>query len=136
MVNLRERLERQLGPSGEDARPIDAGGGGPHPPGMDIGERLAKLESGQDWLKIILTLIVAVVVGGFALLGVQINRIDTKVDALGARIDAQGAQTRQELTGIANAIANSITATRQVQPQIMILPAPTPGGSSANPPKE
>ena len=105
---------------------------------MDIGERLAKLESGQDWLKIILTLIVAVVVGGFALLGVQINRIDTKVDALGARIDAQGAQTRQELTGIANAIANSITATRQVQPQIMILPAPTPGGSSppANPPKE
>jgi hypothetical protein len=100
---------------------------------MDIGERLARLESGQDWIKVILALIGAVVVGGFAFLGVQINRIDTKVDGLGARIDAQGAQTRQELIGIANAISNSITATRQVQPQIVILPAPTPPGAPSPP---
>jgi hypothetical protein len=97
---------------------------------MDIGERLARLESGQDWIKVILALIGAVVVGGFAFLGVQINRIDTKVDGLGARIDAQ---TRQELIGIANAISNSITATRQVQPQIVILPAPTPPGAPSPP---
>lgn len=115
---------------------IDVGGGGPHPPGMDIGERLARLEAGQDWLKVILGLLGAVVIGGFAFLGVQINRVDTKVDglstSLAARIDAQGAQTRQELVGIANAISNSITATRQVQPQIMIVPAPV--SPAPNPP--
>ena len=129
MVNLRERVERQLGPSGEEdaTPPIDGGSGPPHPPTMDIGERLARLESGQDWLKVILGLLGAVVVGGFAFLGVQINRIDTKVDALGARISTESAQTRQELVGIANAISNSITAARQVQPQIVIVPTPVPG---------
>lgn len=116
---------------GEPTTPIDVGGGGPHPPGMDIGERLARLEASQDWIKVILGLLGAIVIGGFAFLGVQINRVDSKVDALstalGARIDAQGAQTRQELVGIANAISSSITAARQVQPQIVIVPTPVPG---------
>jgi hypothetical protein len=123
-----------------DAAPIDVGGGGPHPPGMDIGERLARLEAGQDWIKVILALIGAVVIGGFAFLGVQVNRLDSKfdtmgnrIDALGARIDAQGAQTRQELVGIANAISNSITAARQVQPQIVIVPTPVPNASPPAP---
>lgn len=145
MVNLRERIAGEIGPSGsEESVPIDAGGGGPHPPGMDIGERLARLESGQDWIKVILALIGAVVIGGFAFLGVQINRLDSKMDALstslaaridaqGGKIDAQGAETRRELVGIANAISNSITAARQVQPQIVIVPTPMPGGQSPVP---
>jgi len=105
---------------------------------MDIGERLARLESGQDWIKVILGLIGAFVIGGFAFLGVQMNRLDSKMDTLvtslaaridaqGARIDAQGSETRRELVGIANAISNSITAARQVQPQIVIVPTPVPG---------
>jgi hypothetical protein len=101
---------------------------------MDTGERLARLESAQDWTKIVLGLIGAVTIGGFAFLGVQIGRLDAKVDALGARIDAQGLATRQELVGIANAIANSITAARQMQPQILPMPAPqqpTPGSPPA-----
>jgi hypothetical protein len=139
VVNLGERLERQLGPSGEEGvTPIDGGSGPPHPPTMEMGERLARLESGQDWIKVILGLIGAFVIGGFAFLGVQMNRLDSKIDALatnlatrieaqGARIDAQGAETRRELVGIANAISNSITAARQVQPQIVIVPTPVPG---------
>jgi hypothetical protein len=96
---------------------------------MDTGERLVRLESAQEWTKVILALIGAVIIGGFAFLGVQIGRLDAKVDALGARIDAQGLATRQELVGIANAIANSITAARQIQPQILPVPmlAPQPG---------
>ena len=94
---------------------------------MDFGERLARLESAQDWTKIVLGLIGAITIGGFAFLGVQINRLDAKVDALGARIDAQGLATRQELVGIANAISSSITAARQIQPQILPIPIPTPG---------
>lgn len=97
----------------------------------NLGERLARLESGQDWIKVLLALMGAVMIGGFAFLGMQINRLDGKFDALNtslsARIDAQGAQTRQELVGIANAISNSITATKQMQPQIIIMPVPAPG---------
>jgi hypothetical protein len=92
-----------------------------------------RLESAQDWTRVILGLIGAVIIGGFAFLGVQINRIDGKVDGLGARIDAQGAQTRQELVGIANAISNSITATRQVQPQVIVVPTPAPGSPQPGP---
>ena len=93
---------------------------------VNTAERLARLESAQDWTKIVLGLIGAVIIGGFAFLGVQISRLDTKLDVLGARIVSENASTRQELVGIANALANSITATRQVQPQIVPLPAPTP----------
>lgn len=104
---------------------------------MDIGERLGRLEAGQDWIKVILGLIGAFVIGSFAFLGVQINRLDSKMDTLsatlaaridaqGARIEAQGAKTRRELVRIANAISNSITAARQVQPQIVVVPTPSP----------
>lgn len=137
--------------------------GVPRSPGIagvppDIGERLVRLEAGQDWIKVILGLLGALVIGRFAFLGVQINRLDTKIDTIGislgargAKIDAQGAatrqqidalsarmsaenaQTRQELVGIANAISNSITAARQVQPQIVIVPTPLPGAAPAAP---
>lgn len=136
------KIQSVIGPANyePEAAPIDVGGGGPHPPGMDIGERLTRLEAGQDWIKVILTLIGAVVIGGFAFLGVQVNRLDAKFDAIGTRIDALGgritvenAQTRQELVGIANAVANSITAARQVQPQIVIVPTPVPGAAPSAP---
>src|SRR5712691_6023081 len=102
---------------------------------MEIGERLARLESGQEWTKVILALIGALTIGGFAFLGIQIGRLDAKFDSLGGRIDSLGgridsvggridslgsrisadnAATRQELIGIATAISNSITATRQM----------------------
>ncbi len=131
VINLAERIKREIGEpqsaaAGDEPVPIDLGGHGPHPPGMDIGERLARLESAQEWTKIILGLIGAVLIGGFAFLGIQINRLDTKFDSLGARISAEGAATRQELIGIATAISNSITAARQIQPQILPVPIPTP----------
>jgi hypothetical protein len=136
---LEERIRRGLGEPiapaiGDEAAPIDVGGGGPHPPRMDIGERLARLESAQEWTKVVLGLIGAVIIGGFAFLGVQISRLDTKVDGLGARISAENAATRQELIGVATAIANSITAARQIQPQILPVPMPTPGPAPNSPP--
>ncbi len=132
------KINRVIGPaSGEtEAVPIDAGGSGPHPPGMDIGERLARLENGQEWTKLLLGLIVAVMIGGFAFLGFQIGRLDTKIDALGGRISAENAATRQELTGIATAIANSITAARQMQPQILPVPWPPQPAPGSPPTKQ
>jgi len=104
------------------------------PVGPGIDECLARLESGQEGIQIILGLIGAALIGGFAFLDVQINRLDAKfdslggrIDSLGARISAEAATTRQELIGIATAISNSITAARQIQPQILPIPIPTPG---------
>ena len=120
---------------------------------MDFGERVARLESGQEWTKLILGLIGAVMIGGFAFLGIQIGRLDAKVDTLGARISAEsaatrqeidalsaritseGAATRQELIGIANAISSSITAARQIQPQVIVVPMPTPSPQPTPPAK-
>jgi len=113
-------------------------------PGAAIGERLARLETGQEWIKIILGLIGAVLIGGFAFLGIQIKRLDAKFDSLsgridgriaslGSRISAENAATRQELIGVATAISNSITAARQFQPQI--LPMPNLPGPSQPPAK-
>jgi hypothetical protein len=104
-------------------------------PGAAIGERLARLETGQERIKIVLGLIGAVLIGGFAFLGVQIGRLDAKVDALGTRISAENATTRQELIGIATAISNSITAARQMQPQIVPPPAPNPQQPPGSPRK-
>jgi hypothetical protein len=110
---------------------------------IEIGERLARLESGQEWTKVVLVLIGAVNIGGFAFVGVQIGRLDAKFDALGGRIDslgsrisAENATTRQELIGIATAISNSITATRQMQPQILPLPVPAPQPAPGSPPEK
>src|SRR5216684_1449233 len=149
VINLAERIKREIGEpqsaaAGDEPVPIDLGGHGPHPPGMDIGERLARLESAQEWTKIILGLIGAVLIGGFAFLGIQINRLDAKfdslsgridgrIDSIGARISAENATTRQELIGVATAISNSITAARQFQPQI--LPVPNLPGPNQPPTK-
>jgi hypothetical protein len=135
VVPFTAKINRVIGPASGEAEPapIDVGGGGPHPPDMDIGERLARLESAQEWMKVVLGLIGAVTIGGFAFLGVQIGRLDTKVDGLGARISAENAATRQELIGVATAISNSITAARQIQPQIVPVPIPVPGQHSPPP---
>jgi hypothetical protein len=72
--------------SEEDIRTVESGSTPPHDPSMDIGERLARVESGLDWIKLILTLIgtliVAVMIGGFTFLGVQFVRLDGKIDAI------------------------------------------------------
>jgi hypothetical protein len=66
---------------------------------------------------------------GFGVYGLQ--RIDQTQDS----ISREAAATRQELVGVATAIANSITAARQIQPPIVVMPAPnTPPAPSPSPP--
>jgi hypothetical protein len=119
--------------SEEDIRTVESGSAPPHDPGMDIGERLARVESGLDWVKLILTLIgtliVAVMIGGFTFLGVQFVRLDGKIDAIPQRLSEEFRAMRAEMAAQTSAIANSITATRQTQPpppQIVVIPNPNP----------
>src|SRR5690242_16225140 len=83
------------GSAAEHQTPLDAGGGGPHPPDMAaITERVAKLEGAVDGLKSsvdalrwVLGILAVIVVGGISFLGFQITRIDTRVGELASKVD-------------------------------------------------
>ncbi len=83
---------------------------------MDIGERLARVESGLDWIKVILSLIAVFMFAGFTFLGVQIIHVDGKIDMIPQRLSEEFRAMRAEMAAQTSAIANSITATRQAQP--------------------
>jgi hypothetical protein len=119
--------------------------GGPPPPTNSsyLAERLARVEAAIEGLRHSQNLTIAATVGVGAILagfiivfgiyGLQRidavdSKIDQKFDTLSAWMADESARTRQDLVGIATAIANSITAARQMQPP----PAPL----SQQPPKE
>jgi hypothetical protein len=124
---------------------------------MDIGERLVRVESGFDWIKVMLALIATFMISGFAFLGIQINRLDGKMERLDGKIDGLSSSLnakleaiplrlseeframRAEMAAQTSAIANSITATRQEQPpappQIIVIPSPQTPPTPAPPPK-
>jgi hypothetical protein len=97
---------------------------------MDIGERLARVEMGLDWIKVALALIGTFMIGSVAFLGIQFIRLDGKIDAIPQRLSEEFRAMRAEMAAQTTAIANSITATRQAQPpappQIIVIPAPQP----------
>ncbi len=126
----------------------------------EITNRLSKLEGSYDSLKVVrpmtiavLSLVLAVMVFGFAFLGTQmvslsaqIARLDSKLDAnvarLDGKIDANAARVNEKLDAIprqlaeeframraemsaqTSAIAGSITAARQAPAQVLLVPAP------------
>ena len=151
-----ERLKRGVG----QVAMADIGGGGDNsggkgdPPDMsEIGGRLGKLEASYDMLKVIIGIMVAVMLGGFAFLGNQVAHLDSKLDAstqrldtniarLNDKIDANAARVNEKLDAIplrlaeeframraemsaqTSAIAGSITAARQTPAQVLLVPAP------------
>jgi len=105
---------------------------------------VSKLEGTVDALKIIkpltigvMALLTTVLIGAIAFLGIQIARLDQKVefdaqrlndklDAIPQKLTDEFRATRAETAAQTSAIADSITAARQFQPQIIIVPVPTP----------
>jgi phosphoglycerate-specific signal transduction histidine kinase len=112
----------------------------------DISGRLSKLDDGFDVLKVLISVMAAVMLGGFAFLGTQIARLDTKIEGntqrLNDKIDANYASLnskidaipqrlaeeframRAEMSAQTAAIANAVTAAKQVPPQVLLVPAP------------
>lgn len=107
----------------------------------DLTERLSRVEAAIEGLRHSQNLtigamaavggILAAFIIGFGIYGLQ------KIDQTQDSISREAAATRQELVGVATAIANSITATRQIQPPIAVAPAPTmpPPASPPAPPR-
>jgi hypothetical protein len=123
--------------------PVDAGGIGSHGAVMDdswrsaVDNRLGELKGALDGLRHSFTILAGAVgllatltVFGFGFLGVQINRIDGKIDSIPQRLTEEFRAMRTDMAAQTSAIANSITATRQAQPpappQIIVIPTPQP----------
>lgn len=136
------------GPIGTDT--LAGGGNPPHGPGAMDENRLSRLEGSYDALKVVrpmtitvLSVMLAALVLVLGFLSVQLaalgGRVDAQVTGLNGRMDGLTAKIdaipsrltdeframRADMAAQTSAIANSITATKQVQPQIMVLP-PSP----------
>lgn len=94
-------------------------------------DRLARLEGAYDTLKVVrpmtiavLGLFLAALVFALALVGTQIRHVSQKVEAIPARLSEEFRAMRIEMAAQTEAIANSMTATRQAPPQVLVMPAP------------
>ena len=102
---------------------------GPEKPDKDA--RIPRLEGIVDVLKLFPSFLLAAVALSFtvivALLGfviAQVVSVERRVDATNGRLAEEFRTMRAEMAAQTSAIANSITATRQVQPQILVVPMP------------
>lgn len=97
----------------------------------DMQIRLAKLEGALDAYKLLFTLIMAVLIGGFAFLGVQSIRMDGRIAGLSADVQALPGKINGDLQSLTGTLAETIAAAKQTPPQIILMPAPpsfpTPG---------
>jgi hypothetical protein len=127
--------------------PITDGGDGMPPASRtwlswraSVDARLESLKGSIDGTRWVVGIVAVVMIGGFSFLGFQLNRLEGRVDrvetavaAIPARLSDEFRAMRAEMAAQTNAIANSITATRQSQPpppQIIVIPAPQSGEKS------
>ena len=128
-----ERGQREL-QEVEESNPQENRTGTGDPPGttgaIAMNECLARLEGAFDSVKIVLTVIVAVMIGGFAFLGVQVTRIDGKVSALSEQVSGLPDKINANMRDLTKTLAEVITASKQMPPQVA---DPHPGAAAAAP---
>lgn len=100
--------------------------------------RIDRLEGQLDTLKVVRPMTITIVslalaVATFAFAGLyfqmtqisnRIDRLESRVDALPQKLSDEFRAMRADMNAQTSAIASSITAARQVQPQILMLPSP------------
>jgi hypothetical protein len=113
----------------ENGGPGGPTGGETQPPVTGLGERIARLEAAIEGLRHSqnLTIGATAMVGGILaaiIIGLGVYGLQ-RVDQTQESIAREAAATRQELVGVTTAIANSITAAREMRPPIVVVPAPS-----------
>jgi hypothetical protein len=123
----------------------NTGSGNGTPPGppdtwlgwrASVDARLEGLKGSIDGTRWVVGIVAVIMIGGFGFLGFQLNRLEGRVDrietavaAIPARLSDEFRAMRAEMAAQTSAIANSITATREAQPpppQIIVIPGPQP----------
>ena len=121
--------------AGTDQNPPTTGGNG-GPPGSQLNDmhvRLAKLESDVSsfrWMlglvPAIFALVAAILIGGFAFLGVQVTRMDGRVSTISTDVQSLPQKINSNLLDLTRTLADAITASKQAPPQVLMIPAPQP----------
>jgi hypothetical protein len=140
---LRRQLDRIEASGGAEMTSTDGGNGAPPPSGTWLGwrasvdARLESLKGSIDGMRWVVGIVAVIMIGGFGFLGFQLSRLEGRVDrietavvAIPARLSDEFRAMRAEMAAQTSAIANSITATRQAQPsapQVIVIPGPQPG---------
>jgi len=88
-----------------------------------MSDRIYRLEGAFDWIKVSITIVSAVALGGIAFVGIQINRFDSRMSAvsdkldgritiLGDKVDVLPDKINANLRDITNSLAQAITASK------------------------
>ena len=103
-----------------------------------MSDRLAKLEGSYDALKVVrpttitvLGVLLAALIFVLSFMASELRDLNTrqqltdaKIDAIPGKLAEEFRAMRAEMAAQTNAIANSITAARQFQPQVLLMPVP------------
>jgi len=103
-----------------------------------MSDRLAKLEGSYDALKVVrpttitvLGVLLAALIFVLSFMASELRDLNTrqqltdaKIDAIPGRLAEEFRAMRAEMAAQTNAIANSVTAAGQFQPQVVLVPAP------------
>lgn len=114
--------------------------------GVGLNIRFAKLETSFEWMKLILAFIVTIMVGGFAVMFQQVNRLDAninrvddkigrlddKITGLNKEVLAIPGKVESNLRDLTRTLSEAITAARQSPPAaapiIINVPGPIDNG--------
>jgi hypothetical protein len=124
-----EELARLKADAGKGVLEGSSGTAGEQKRGND--DRLPKLEGMIDVLKLFPSFLLAALALTFtvmvALLGyvaTQVASVERRVDSINGRLSEEFRVMRADMNAQTSAISNAVTATRQAQPQILVIPAP------------
>ncbi len=105
--------------------------------------RLAKIEATVEGYKLLLAIIVSVMIGGFAFLGVQVTRlegkitqIEGKISQVSSEVEALPGRINSSLTDLTRTLAGAITAAKQTPPQVILMAPPAARSGSDTPPTD
>lgn len=137
--NIQKGPWPQNQPTGGNDQNAPTGGGGVDGGGIgahlaDMQGRLARLEGEVSAYKLIFAAIIAVLIGGFAFLGVQVTRVDTKVSATATDVQGLPDKINGNLLSLTRTLADAISEAKQTPPQVILMPPPSPPGSGAKQP--
>ena len=111
-----ERLKRGLKQFRDQRGGADGGAGGNEPPNMnEASGRLSKLEGAYDALKVlpsvmlaVVALVLTVMIGGFAFLGTQVGSLVGQVGRLDGKIDGNAQRLNDRLESGNNRLESSV----------------------------
>lgn len=120
--------DQNLPSGGENQNPPTGGGvdGGSHDAHLtDMLTRLARLEGELGAYKLLFGAIIAILIGGFAFLGVQVTRVDGKVSATASDVQGLPEKINGNLLALTRTLADAVTAAKQTPPQVILMPPST-----------